>query len=590
MIIKSLNLEHFGKFHHKSFELSDRINIIYGGNEAGKSTVHHFIQAMLFGIQRGRGKAAAKDDYTRFQPWQEGRNYEGIIYLEHEGHIYRIYRNFYKEDTAVHIFDETLGREIFTDGGTLESLIPGMTEANYKNTVSIRQLGSRIDDKFASSLQSYMANISMSKDESVDIGAAMEILTDQERQIRRRINSGGAEHIKNEMDKLDSDQSQEAKIHEQLAQAGQETEALEQQIAGLREQMTRIQNRERRERMEGRALIEQYQAKARALSEERQKNQEKEQKAKHYFLSQGGFRFFLYMTLLAVMFMGIQLFFKLDLFWMKALTGLMLASAIVGLAKTSFKKPVYRQQTQNVQAYEQAMRQISEQLSPYIKKYGKDMMAPAQFEEISQKMRTLMEQHEMLARTHEKLMLQQEHQDEQQAKLIKLREQWSYIQKQSEEDTKDLKALALAKQAIQEISGEIHQTFGTHLNEEASQIFNTIVSKHTERNFYIDEKLTIHMDGVKQQIPIERLSEGTIEQLFFALRLCAGKLIFGDQNMPLILDDTFAYYDDRRLKHMIQWLVQNHHGQLVMFTCHHREADLLEQLGYDYNYIDLESL
>ena len=148
----------------------------------------------------------------------------------------------------------------------------------------------------------------------------------------------------------------------------------------------------------------------------------------------------------------------------------------------------------------------------------------------------------------------------------------------------------MAKQAIQEISGEIHQTFGTHLNEEASQIFNTIVSKHTERNFYIDEKLTIHMDGVKQQIPIERLSEGTIEQLFFALRLCAGKLIFGDQNMPLILDDTFAYYDDRRLKHMIQWLVQNHHGQLVMFTCHHREADLLEQLGYDYNYIDLESL
>ena len=94
MIIKSLNLEYFGKFHHKSFELSDRINIIYGGNEAGKSTVHHFIQAMLFGIQRGRGKAAAKDDYTRFQPWHEGRNYEGIIYLEHEGHIYRIYRNF----------------------------------------------------------------------------------------------------------------------------------------------------------------------------------------------------------------------------------------------------------------------------------------------------------------------------------------------------------------------------------------------------------------------------------------------------------------------------------------------------------------
>ena len=85
MWIKRLNITHFGRFYQKQLSFNQGINVIYGENESGKSTVHQFIQAMLFGVERLRGKAARRDVYTKFQPWEQGRSYEGSMEIEHEG-------------------------------------------------------------------------------------------------------------------------------------------------------------------------------------------------------------------------------------------------------------------------------------------------------------------------------------------------------------------------------------------------------------------------------------------------------------------------------------------------------------------------
>ena len=52
MIIKDIQLTNFGKFNHKSVSLEPGLNIIYGENEAGKTTIHTFIRGMLFGIEK----------------------------------------------------------------------------------------------------------------------------------------------------------------------------------------------------------------------------------------------------------------------------------------------------------------------------------------------------------------------------------------------------------------------------------------------------------------------------------------------------------------------------------------------------------
>ena len=58
MRLLELHIDGFGKFHDRTISFNDGINIIYGKNEAGKSTLHTFIRGILFGIERGRGRAA----------------------------------------------------------------------------------------------------------------------------------------------------------------------------------------------------------------------------------------------------------------------------------------------------------------------------------------------------------------------------------------------------------------------------------------------------------------------------------------------------------------------------------------------------
>ena len=48
MIIKDIRLTNFGKFNHKMVTLEPGLNIVYGENEAGKTTLHTFIRGMLF--------------------------------------------------------------------------------------------------------------------------------------------------------------------------------------------------------------------------------------------------------------------------------------------------------------------------------------------------------------------------------------------------------------------------------------------------------------------------------------------------------------------------------------------------------------
>ena len=61
MKIQELEVKNFGKFTDRRIQMEDGINILYGENESGKSTLHTFIKGMLYGMERGRGRATVYD-------------------------------------------------------------------------------------------------------------------------------------------------------------------------------------------------------------------------------------------------------------------------------------------------------------------------------------------------------------------------------------------------------------------------------------------------------------------------------------------------------------------------------------------------
>ena len=70
MRILKLNIEDFGCFSDRSFELSEGLNLIEGPNESGKSTLLSFIKFVLYGMPKKTAETAP--ERSRSISWQSG--------------------------------------------------------------------------------------------------------------------------------------------------------------------------------------------------------------------------------------------------------------------------------------------------------------------------------------------------------------------------------------------------------------------------------------------------------------------------------------------------------------------------------------
>ena len=183
-----LYISGFGKFHDTAVSFEDGLNVIYGKNEAGKSTIHTFIRGMLFGIERQRGRAARNDIYSKYEPWENSGTYEGQLRLESDdGTIYRIERSFQKNKKEFTVINEMTGREEPDGRAVLQEILGGMSETMYNNTISISQLKSATDEGMVSELKNYIANMNTSGNMALNITKATAYLKNQRKQFESQL-------------------------------------------------------------------------------------------------------------------------------------------------------------------------------------------------------------------------------------------------------------------------------------------------------------------------------------------------------------------------------------------------------------------
>ena len=59
--------------------------------------------------------------------------------------------------------------------------------------------------------------------------------------------------------------------------------------------------------------------------------------------------------------------------------------------------------------------------------------------------------------------------------------------------------------------------------------------------------------------------------------------------MPIILDETFAYFDDNRLENVLWFLNSNYRDkQVIILTCTDREIQALKNISVNFNKIVLD--
>ena len=136
-------------------------------------------------------------------------------------------------------------------------------------------------------------------------------------------------------------------------------------------------------------------------------------------------------------------------------------------------------------------------------------------------------------------------------------------------------AIRMAMDALDTANTTLQNRFSPELGRRAAEIFSQLTEgKYSgvvlDRAFHLSAEPT----GDTLYRDAALLSAGTADQLYLATRLAICDLVLPEENrVPIILDDALANFDDARCTAALRWLREEaRHRQILLFTCHSREA------------------
>lgn len=116
MKLRRLAIAGFGRMSQRAFAFGDGLNVIYGPNEAGKSTIARSIVASLYGIARGQKE--------QWRPWLGDAYATTLVYELENGQTFEIQRDFDRDAKGVRVYDRD-GNDVAADLALGKTIAPG---------------------------------------------------------------------------------------------------------------------------------------------------------------------------------------------------------------------------------------------------------------------------------------------------------------------------------------------------------------------------------------------------------------------------------------------------------------------------------
>ena len=609
-----LYIKGFGKFHDTFVSFEDGLNLVYGKNEAGKSTIHTFIRGMLFGIERQRGRAAKNDLYSKYEPWENSSTYEGQLRLESGGTIYRFERSFQKNKKEFIIVNETTGREAEPTKALLDEILCGLSETAYNNTISIGQLKSATEGGMISELKNYIANMNTSGNMALNITKATAYLKNQKRQFENQLTPEAAKtytSLLGEIKNLEREISSPEYENQLRSYAKERTDlksAIEKKQEEREELLCRIEK--------GRQALAEFEfTDAQSVSaylnhaEDIYRQYLEAGKAASKKSRRGLSVFFGLLGLLLLL--GAGYFFCWGLMpgnsflpWMpETIDPLLSGAAAAGASAVSFFAGALFRLKLRQEKKTAAL--CASNLSEIFRRHlGDGTISEKAMDALRNRMDDFIDLCSMIVRSEETVRRQMDDVEQLQGRqnqcseiieqqqrvqwelekklehLAELKDQASALRQiiaENDRIREEIAAIELAQETMKELSMSIRDSFGLYLNKTASELISGITGG-LYTSMSIDENLGAFLNTRRKLIPLEQVSSGTADQIYLALRLAAARFIQnGRDSMPLIFDDSFVLYDDDRLRQALRGLSEAYKGQIIIFTCHRRELDILEE-------------
>lgn len=237
MIIQKIKIHHFGKLKDFSLSFENGMNVVFGENEAGKSTVMAFIKAMLYGFS-GNKRSISENERMKYMPW-DGSKMSGELYFEcsltKHGCIRRSFGKTARGDICK-VIDDITGEELPLSA---EEILE-MNADTFCKTAFVKQLGSGISGKADDEIAKKMMNLEQSADEGISYSKTKECLLAQKRTLKTIGNKGKLSVLEAELIQLQEQAAQAAKREERAAELQETKNSLTEEKKNIETKLARV--------------------------------------------------------------------------------------------------------------------------------------------------------------------------------------------------------------------------------------------------------------------------------------------------------------------------------------------------------------
>ena len=605
MQINKININNYGNLSNKEINLDKKINIIYGKNEAGKSTLLNFIESMFFGANKNKGKKLIPD-FDRYNPWNNGEYSGTIDYQLENGEEFHIYRDFKKKNPQIlnklgkdisqeFNIDKKNGNQFFTEQ-------TGMDRSLIDSTIITEQNQVELDEGTQNQLLQKIANLSESGEEELSYKKIMdklnkillnEVGTERSQLKPLNITISKIDDYQNKIQDIKQYENERFEITQEIADIQEEINK-ESENRNIYDEVKKIIDNDKIEQekidekyktvKENKAKMEQY--KEELDKTENEKNAERKKHIKIRILAN---------VILSII--AISLVFLPRNIILVAIPILIVLFIIINMKHSKNEdntselknKLEFLQNTTN--SVENEIKTMQDELykkdeaekNRIIKKCNNEDISSlfsSKIDEVISENTRSVEQNEI--KKHKLEIDKQE--------IEKKFEKLAEYEENLEIEKRRLEELEHKQKIIKETMEILNKSY-EDMKENVAPKFNKNLSKNIEvfsnekyKEITITDKIFVKLDN-GENVPIEKLSTGTIEQIYLAFRLSVIEEI-SKEKMPIVLDEAFAYYDDERLLQTLKFLdiINN---QIIILTCTKREKSLLDKAQISYNLIEL---
>ena len=604
MEIRKLKINGFGKLKDKDIELKEGINIIYGKNEAGKSTLLKFITGMFYGVSKNKNGGNIPE-IDKVEPWDNEEFSGKINYVLDNKNEYEVYREFKKKNPKIFNsnlediskdfnIDKTKGNQFFYDQ-------TGLDESTFITSVITKQGEVKLDDKSQNNIIQKISNILGTGE---DTNSYSKIISKLKKKLNDEVGTSNTKEkpintvekrineLSIEKEKLEAYQSEQFEIEEEIRKIKLDIVDNKERLETLKTANIKLETIKSEE---GKINVLKKLNEDTKLEIEQLKNKSKE-KINSLKTNKITLRDKIIISILiiisAIMFIFLRNKYIAILPTLISILYIIFIAIKINRNKSELKEEKRKYKDKINEANSTAKAQI-EEIKTIENDYKQKLNEIYKQYNIKENENVIQEINSLQSKINEKTLklhtteIDYNNINPKLEKLINIEEELESLLN----DRKDLKqksyeikkAIETLEMAYNKMKEEITPKFTEKLSDTIKNVSN---NKYNKVKINISGEIIVE-DSNENYINAENLSLGTIDQLYLALRLASIEEIT-EETMPIILDEAFAYYDNERLKNILEYMSKEYKNrQIIIFTCTDREKSILNSLEINYNLVTL---